>query len=561
MQFYIDHAPGLFTSPDVLQTTKDAYARFVHVLLVSNYDFAVFKTQVQERTGAATVTTDGIFYATHTTSPGANSYCFKPGGLPYLWFIDPGGYSGWCELARNPALQDHSAGFPLDRAQAVVSHHRRQLRDENLSCIVQPDGVDDLDLDALGDYVFYPLQTNADDVLLLARFPQFKILRTLAALAASYQQHMVIKRHPLCKSPTITSALEELAGNPFVHVSAGSVNTLIDRCISVVVTNSSVGLQALIHGKPVISVGGSEYAHMTQQIHALADLKQAFTPPTGPQPERIVRQLGYLLDEYLVDMLDQDRIVRRVAEHVAIFQKTRPKSDDETASLVTEADRANVSIVLARDLERQTRDRVDFLLASYFLQDGEQRKPTVVALARLARATTEESLLARIVAGTDLAVSGRCMRLHIRDEQWDKAEELARILVSTRPPGAAACLRILAEALFKRGDKTWLKHARQAVRLPSADATHHLFLARRLLKGSRPITPEVRRAVATALELAPDNAQAHWLAARIADRDGDRDTARAEMAVACEYDPLNDTFRRYVEKLGAANHAHSSNKA
>lgn len=541
MHVYVDIPRSILADADPRHDQhRLAFSQLVQVLLRGGYAFTVLEMRPFDHIARSAALTDGIYYAYHADNPGPDTYCFKQGSLPYLWHLDPGGYSGWCALARDPALQERSAAFPLDRAREVIGRYRRLMLEENLSIQPQPEGAPDLDLDALGDFVFYPLQTNVDDVMELGRIPQFALLRGLAALAAAHRHHVVVKRHPLCQSPTVAAVLEELAGNPFVHVSAGSVNTLIARSRCVLVTNSGVGLQALVHGRPVYSAGASEYAHMTVRLGAPEDLALLFGPQPPEPSERITRQLGYLLDDYLVDVRDPDRLARRVAEHAAGF-RARPE-----AAAAPERD---TFASLARYLQRQVRDHVDFLLAAYFVLPPSQREAAATALIRLAR---EGHHLERIVAGTDPAVSGRCMHYHIAKGQWDRAETLARVLAETGPPGASGVLQQLGEALFRRGDKAWLRHARAAAALPGAGAANHLFLAQRLFKtAGRPIT-ELRRALARALALDPDNAQAHRLAVQVALCDGRTDLARKSLARARRLAPDDPVLRGLAARIRRA---------
>jgi hypothetical protein len=49
----------------------------------------------------------------------------------------------------------------------------------------------------------------------------------------------------------------------------GSVHDAISRCEGVIVANSGVGFEALLHLKPVYSFARSEYMACTQQIESL----------------------------------------------------------------------------------------------------------------------------------------------------------------------------------------------------------------------------------------------------------------------------------------------------
>lgn len=223
---------------------------------------------------------EGVYYAYHARDLGPHAYCIKGAALPDLWYLDSGGYSGWCELAKDPALQAASAEHDRGRADAVIEAYRARFRAENLSRYAQPPrGAVTETSEPFA--IFYPLQVNDDEVLKLSRFAQFEVLEALADLAEREGRRVAIKRHPLCRSEHIAQALEDLDGRPFVTTLDASVHDLIERSETVLVANSGVGLQALIHGKPVFSLAGSEYAHMTTPLETLSDLPSLMAPAGG----------------------------------------------------------------------------------------------------------------------------------------------------------------------------------------------------------------------------------------------------------------------------------------
>ena len=438
--------------------------------------------------------------------------------------------------------------FHKSKRNAWLVEYRRKMVEENFSIQPQPALQLDDDIKEIESFVFYPLQVNNDEVLQLSRFRQFEAIQAVANLARATRRHVVFKRHPLCVSHTIEALLRELKKNPFVHVSVGSVNALIQACSSVIVTNSGVGLQSLILQKPVYSLGRSEYAHMTIPIERLMELQSAFETQQERQPERVVRQLGYLLDEYLVDVRDRDRIAARVSEHVNRFLSHTDHGGDVAQS--AELSASKVFLTVAHSLQKQVKEQVDYLVSIYNLLDDDRKEQAAQALARIAR---EKEQLRRIIPHTDFHVSGRCMRYFIAKGQWTTADALADLLVTHQPNGTAAALQTLSAAYYtKDRDERWLHHARACVEAKDARATNFVFLAQRQLNALGKPDHEIRELVAKALGIDSTNARAYWLKGRIAFLDGDEETARKSITEACRLDPGNQVFADLAERLGSA---------
>ncbi|MDD9746387.1 MULTISPECIES: hypothetical protein [Marinovum] len=451
MKVYLDRPAGLWTrEDDGLEEARFAFDQLCKALLRADIAFEVFERRPGMDAVISAWLQDGIYYTYHSEQPAPGSYCFKRGGLPFLWHMDPCGYSGWAEIAVSAAAQERAAGFDLDRARAVVAQYRARMQGENLSLLPQPErAADEAALAGLSGFVFYPLQVNEDMVLKLAEIPQYEALRTAARLAGERHHPLVIKRHPLCRSQLISDLLEEICDLPHVHVSEASVNTLLEHCGTVLVTNSSVGLHGLIWGRPVVSMGGSEYAHMTREIRSAEEIARAFDPAPAAMSARQLRQLGHLLAEDLVDIRDCGQIAARVQRHLgeaaeaapaappATGAERLPQADDDTRRLLS-----NLHL-----LDRHARAELDFVLARYGEMDEASRAPLRDVLAGLARDKTH---LNRILQRTDPILALKCLRF------FQSRNETARmwqvIAAQARQPEAPVTqLFLYARWLFENG--------------------------------------------------------------------------------------------------------------
>jgi capsule polysaccharide export protein KpsC/LpsZ len=107
-------------------------------------------------------------------------------------------------------------------------------------------------------YVYFPLHQN-NDAQITVRNPHFYQQDWLVEyLARSVPQEylLYVKGHPGCAAFPI-STLRRLAAIPNVRLLAPSVNSheIIEHAAAVAIINSSVGVEALVHCKPVVVLG------------------------------------------------------------------------------------------------------------------------------------------------------------------------------------------------------------------------------------------------------------------------------------------------------------------
>lgn len=479
---------------------------------------------------------EGVYYAYHARDPGPHAYCIKGAALPDLWYMDPAGYSGWCELAVDPALQARSEGFDLARADRIIETYRTRFRTENLSRYTQPDRRPS-STEAEAYAVFYPLQVNDDEVLKLSRFAQFEVLEALAEIAGREQTRIAVKRHPLCRSDHVAQALAALEGHPFVSVVTGSVHDVIERSAVVVVANSGVGLQALIHGKPVFSLAGSEYAHMTTPLERLSDLSAVLAPAAAPQPERVRRQLGFLLSEYWVDSRDEEAVFRRVAAHAEAWRQASGAA--EPSQPAEEKARSNL---LA--MERRAHDMVDHLLRLYTVSDV-GRDEIADLLFRSYRLGVRSERILRLAG--ERSFLRRCLNHDLKQGDGVKA---ARALAAS-PDATADDLLLCGKALVNAPDiAESLTALRRASDHPDATAGIHVFLGRRLLSVQRKHgAEEALRRADRALALDPGLPVAHWLRARALLLLGRSQEAREAAERSANSAPENEEFAGLLARI------------
>lgn len=146
----------------------------------------------------------------------------------------------------------------------------------------------DEDLDISNEYVFIPMQVTTDIVAALAYIDSITLLNTVANYFCNSDIKVVVKRHPYCKSLEVERLISELSSSNKIIVTEASVHNLIKNAKAVLTVNSGVGLESIIHNKPVIATGKSEYSYATAAIahnedellNILDDLESIISLPT-----------------------------------------------------------------------------------------------------------------------------------------------------------------------------------------------------------------------------------------------------------------------------------------
>ncbi len=212
-------------------------------------------------------------------SPDQRFLNFKESALPGYFKFDRQGFSGWEEAGgREPA-----AGVPAGQVEAAFAALRQQYVDSRVSKYEQPVG----EVSGLPDrFVLAALQVPDDTVMSLASMTLDEWLGGLerACLAAGIS--LVVKAHPLDRSTATADRLARLQGaGPHVFVSQAAIHQLLDRALAVVTVNSGVGIEALLHLKPVIALGASEYAAVAHQVTCVDELLRTVEGVAAEAPD------------------------------------------------------------------------------------------------------------------------------------------------------------------------------------------------------------------------------------------------------------------------------------
>lgn len=246
----------------------------------------------------------GPYIAYHSVGTSKQGLHVKETDRRSHFSIDTAGYSGWSDFSRLLL-----AAPQADRSivEAFVARERLTLIAGNESKYEQPDH--DPTGSAGPPHVFVALQVIDDAVQRLAHMHMFDMLEEVSLGCRSRNIPVVVKRHPLCRSWEVDRVLRRGERRGLFTVTQESIHGLISNSCAVCVVNSSVGAEALLHGKPVYTFGASEYQAATFQIRDRGEFARLFEPDRLPaSTEEIEAFLYSLRTDYAVHVRDDDAI-------------------------------------------------------------------------------------------------------------------------------------------------------------------------------------------------------------------------------------------------------------
>jgi hypothetical protein len=257
----------------------------------------------------------GFRIAWHSVGEEPRVWRLKDAAVPGYYLFDRRGFSGWAEIGLHPErfapLIDR---IGVNDARAFVAELRRTLAGGNISKLRQPDGT----FEAPGPFVFLPLQVLDDTVVALQRLSTLDVLERAGTLARDTRRHLVLKRHPRCANEQVAGAIARAVGrNPYVVQTDASIHAILPACDAVLVANSGVGFEALIHHRPVYAFGRSEYELATRRVETLDDVALAFAPSHEVDFDHVDRYLAYFLGQYCLSPDDMAGILRHLDTAIA----------------------------------------------------------------------------------------------------------------------------------------------------------------------------------------------------------------------------------------------------
>lgn len=249
----------------------------------------------------------------HTAGSAPGRWHIKDGALPGYFTIDAEGYAGWSSIASLESLprEVEKADFATLQENLKILH--QETIEVNRSKYRQPERGAAAPLP--DSFIFVPLQVPDDAVQQLAHIPLDGLINAMVAYARRTGERVIFKRHPSCTSRSIERLIRRAVRTSGVGLVEASIHDILPKAKAVVTVNSGVGLEALIHQKPVIVTGRADYGYACAQVSSVQELHHCLQNLSFNSiwQERILRFLYFYRRHYLVNECDQLTVRSRVA--------------------------------------------------------------------------------------------------------------------------------------------------------------------------------------------------------------------------------------------------------
>ncbi len=226
---------------------------------------------------------------------------FENGTLPDTTQMDLAGVNADSSVPRDPAFYAARGGqWQTATAAAVVPRAPRRGK-ALLPVVALP-----------ARYVFVPFQVMLDSQVLLhspwlaSMEALFEAVQAAQLLLGARAPVVVFKEHPSCpRRYPLLHAQADASGGALRFANGNATGELIAGAQGVVTLNSSVGVESLLLGKPVLALGNAIYAIegvalSARTVQALADWLGAVADDAAPQAPLRQAFLRYMADEQLL---------------------------------------------------------------------------------------------------------------------------------------------------------------------------------------------------------------------------------------------------------------------
>lgn len=201
-------------------------------------------------------------------------------GVAYMYpfyNLDPWGIRALSSIAERPF---DAGAVPMDLARPFVRHLRRRMVEQRRSRYPQPMAVAHLPKGAIAVF----LQTEDHrDVAENCYLNQREMLWGL--IGRSDPRPILVKPHPRDTNPATMDRLSRMARrHPKMQVVDANIHDMIAAADVVVTINSATGIEAMLHKKPVVLCGQSDFHHAAVTCRSPSDLDNAIARAEAAKP-------------------------------------------------------------------------------------------------------------------------------------------------------------------------------------------------------------------------------------------------------------------------------------
>ena len=249
----------------------------------------------------------------HTTGSRAKCLHLKIAYLKEYAYVDSRGFGPFSQCQDEATIESYISKLDSRKVEAFYSQLFSKYCSNRESKFKQPESSLTLEKKALN--IFFPMQTPDDTVMQAAFVSQYRSIEIILHELEGSENLLIIKRHPFDQSAETTEFLEAVSTNRNCIVSQGNVHDLIEHCEVTFCVNSGVGMEAVLHLKPVITLGMCDYGFATETARNENELRRLvnnFNPK--PDSNKIKAFIYYFFHKHACHVHNQEEISLRVSE-------------------------------------------------------------------------------------------------------------------------------------------------------------------------------------------------------------------------------------------------------
>lgn len=257
-------------------------------------------------------------------SPNKQILRWKEGYLQGMVTFDTRGYSGWSSLCeKNISKQLHK--ISEKKANNTFNFLAKKYIDNNISKYIQPSTEK---FQFPNKFIFFPLQTINDTVMIHSYIKPIYLIKKIINILWKQNISLVIKQHPRCNNKELKELLIKYEKKNKIILYNGSIHDAISKAETVYTINSGVGFESLLHLKPVITFGKSDYMSMTKNINNLDTIKKEPLYYLNKNEKlKIKKFLHYYIGEKCLFLDDEKKLQRIVKNFIANYLNMKEIND------------------------------------------------------------------------------------------------------------------------------------------------------------------------------------------------------------------------------------------
>jgi len=246
------------SSDEVTGAVLDAHKKLLtHYLSKDKVIYPVISTPIYDITDEQNFEFDTLSYHTITRYIKPQKYIhYKESYLPEYFCFDELGYSGWSKLGSEEIDTKYLNNGNAEKFHALLfdKYVKKQITKYNYP-INKSKKVSNYP----NNYILAILQIPDDTVSTLSFLSVKNWLNTVYKFTKENNINLVVKLHPKDKSTHFLKIINSIKTDETLIITKDPIHAVISKSLAVITTNSGAGFEALLHHKPVITCGKSDY--------------------------------------------------------------------------------------------------------------------------------------------------------------------------------------------------------------------------------------------------------------------------------------------------------------